>query len=179
MISNLILRLLSHYWIANEPEEVRRAQVDDWIGDLAEFGPDIVNEACARWRISQSRRPVPADVRLIAVQVQREQNERLAPEAPNNQAIRASREAARRHREHAIVETRREGRDIVNKWAQAKGYDDLDAYCTATRQQWQGVYRQIIGEILANSPLQAAVAPLTAAAMGVTTTEACDYSEPG
>ncbi len=68
-ISSLISRLLAHYWAANEPEETRRAQVEDWLDDLAEFGPEVVTEACVRWRRQPGgRRPTPGDIRTFCIE---------------------------------------------------------------------------------------------------------------
>jgi hypothetical protein len=64
--------MLGHYWTANEPEEARRAQIEDWFEDVAEFGPGIVAEACGAWRRSESRRPTPADIRALCIREQTE-----------------------------------------------------------------------------------------------------------
>lgn len=67
-VASLVTRLLNHYWTANEPEEVRRAQVEDWIEDLVQFGPEVVSRACGRWRLTQNRRPTPADIVKLAIE---------------------------------------------------------------------------------------------------------------
>jgi hypothetical protein len=64
----LVARLLTHYWTAAEPIGVRQAQAEDWIEDLCEFLPAQVNEACRRWRRSQSRKPTIADIRALAIE---------------------------------------------------------------------------------------------------------------
>ena len=66
-ISGLIARLLSHYWTADDDPALRRTQAEDWLEDLAEFEVDDVRGACAEWRRSQTRRPVPADIRALAI----------------------------------------------------------------------------------------------------------------
>jgi len=171
-IAAMVSRLLSHYWTAADPVETREAQIEDWIIDLREFGPDIVNEACARWRIANDRRPTPANVRLLAIDIQREENDRLALEGPDTQAIRAAREAVLARREERHSELQREGRDIVNRWAVERGYDDIDDYATAHKMSWAVAYSMVVDDIFAKSRFRAAVTPLTAAAMGVTATEA-------
>jgi hypothetical protein len=68
-MSRLISNLLSHYWMANEPVEVRERQITDWLEDLAEFGPEIVSIACGRWRRQPGgRRPTPGDIHAICVE---------------------------------------------------------------------------------------------------------------
>jgi hypothetical protein len=67
-ISLLVTKLLSHYWTSEEHAAARQAQVEDWIDDLAEFGSGVVQEACAEWRRSETRRPLPADIRRLCVE---------------------------------------------------------------------------------------------------------------
>ena len=50
------------------------------------------------------------------------------------------------------VEEQRKGRDIVNKWAQARGFLDLDDYCERTDIPWVDAYTEIIEEICATTP---------------------------
>lgn len=64
-ISQSISRLLFHYWTANEPAEVRQAQIEDWVTDLAEFSPLAVERACERWRRGEEHRPTIARLRPI------------------------------------------------------------------------------------------------------------------
>jgi hypothetical protein len=72
----LVSRLLSHYWTADDREETREAQVEDWIDDLREFGPAIVSEACAMWRRGNRNRPTPSDIRKLALEEQDLQRDR-------------------------------------------------------------------------------------------------------
>jgi hypothetical protein len=75
----MVSRLLSHYWLATEPEPVRRAQLEDWLEDLAEFGPAAVANACRDWRQQPgARRPLPGDIRKLCIEAQTAQRERLA-----------------------------------------------------------------------------------------------------
>lgn len=67
-IAALVARLLTHYWTAAEPIGMREAQARDWIEDLCEFIPAQVDEACRRWRRSQSRKPTIADIRALAIE---------------------------------------------------------------------------------------------------------------
>jgi hypothetical protein len=64
--------LLSHYWTPDDPPELRRAQAEDWIGDLAEFPIGIIEGACTQWRREKSRRPTPADIRKLATAAREE-----------------------------------------------------------------------------------------------------------
>lgn len=68
-IAAVIARLMSHFWTADDPMEIRRAQAEDWLADLASFDVDVVNEACARWRIKETRRPVIADIFKLCEEV--------------------------------------------------------------------------------------------------------------
>jgi hypothetical protein len=77
-IAALITRLLSHFWTADDPVAIRRAQVVDWLDDLVEFGADAVEKACAEFRREQTRRPYPADIRKLCIAAQTAQRERLA-----------------------------------------------------------------------------------------------------
>jgi hypothetical protein len=75
-IAALVARLLTHYWTAAEPIGMREAQARDWIEDLCEFIPAQVDEACRRWRRSQSRKPTIADIRALAIE---ERDTRMTP----------------------------------------------------------------------------------------------------
>jgi hypothetical protein len=56
---------------------MRKAQAQDWIEDLEEFGPAIVAEACRTWRRRPvNRRPSPGEIRALCLNEQREQRER-------------------------------------------------------------------------------------------------------
>jgi hypothetical protein len=50
------------------------------------------------------------------------------------------------------IEMQREGRDIVNKWAQREGFDDIDAYCDAMHVPWVDAYTEIVQQICASTP---------------------------
>jgi hypothetical protein len=69
-ISETIARLMTHYWTADDHPAVRQAQIEDWLEDMVEFGPEIVRQACAEWRQTQTRRPTPAELRTITAQIQ-------------------------------------------------------------------------------------------------------------
>ncbi len=79
-IAALIARLLGHYWTADDDPASRRAQAEDWIDDLVEFEVGDVQNACREWRQSQTRRPTPADIRLLAIAEHRRRNP--VPEPP-------------------------------------------------------------------------------------------------
>ncbi len=64
----------------------------------------------------------------------------------------SKRERAKREKESARSrELQLEGRDIVNKWAQREGFDDIDAYCDAMRVPWVDVYTEIVQQICATT----------------------------
>lgn len=86
-LSKTILRLMSHYWTADDPPATREAQIEDWIEDLIEFDLDIVREACAEWRRKPvNRRPLPGEIRAICFSEQQDrQEDRLAIESKNRE----------------------------------------------------------------------------------------------
>ena len=75
---------MGHYWLATEPEPVRRAQLEDWLDDLGEFESHVVAEACRQWRRTGSRRPLPSDIRRFCVELQRQDQERAAIAGPSD-----------------------------------------------------------------------------------------------
>ncbi len=88
-ISGLIARLLNHYWTADDDPAMRRVQAEDWINDLVEFEAEDVQNACREWRQNQTRRPTPADIRLLAIAEHRRRNPvpdppYIPPPAPRN-----------------------------------------------------------------------------------------------
>jgi hypothetical protein len=91
LVAEQIWRLMTHYWTADDHPAVRQAQIDDWLDDMTEFGPEIVRQACAEWRQTQTRRPTPAELRAIAAQIQ--QRNRLEIRAlevlPTDEEVRA------------------------------------------------------------------------------------------
>lgn len=70
LIAEQIATLLSHYWTTAEDQALRRAQASDWLADLEEFAPHIVTSSCAMWRRTESRRPTPADIRKLCLELQ-------------------------------------------------------------------------------------------------------------
>lgn len=60
--------LLSHYWLANEDEKYRAAQLNDWLDDLEIFPASIVEKCCAEWRRMNVKRPMIANIRRLCVE---------------------------------------------------------------------------------------------------------------
>ena len=83
-IASLISRLMNHYWTTNDPPEIRRVQAEDWIADLIEFGPALVESACTEWRRTQARRPTIAEIRRLCVGIWREQQQHLLLAGPGD-----------------------------------------------------------------------------------------------
>lgn len=164
-IAATISRLLGHYWTAADPPETRQAQIEDWLADLREFGPEIVSEACGRWRRAESRRPTPADVRRLAIEAQREMREAAEPlylPSPEARAARAEHVAARDQ------EMQLGGREIVTKWARERGFETIDDYAAHHCMHWSDAYREVISGILAGSPIARSLGSADiAAALGV------------
>lgn len=77
-IAGHLSRLMSHFWVANEDPRLRGAQAEDWLDDLSEFHEAVVGEACRDWRQVQTRRPTPAEIRLICM-------EKTVPYAPERE----------------------------------------------------------------------------------------------
>lgn len=67
-VAALVTKLLGHYWTGQEHAAARQAQIEDWIDDLAEFGPAVVETACTEWRRGEHRRPLPSDIRALCVE---------------------------------------------------------------------------------------------------------------
>ncbi len=68
-IAGLIARLLLHFWTPQElGDDARAAMAEDWVTDLAEFGPDILARGCGEWRKTHSRRPTIADIRKLCME---------------------------------------------------------------------------------------------------------------
>lgn len=65
----LVTRLLSHYWTADDHEAIRKAQVIDWLHDMMAFDVEVFAEACSRWRIKETHRPVIADIFKLCEEV--------------------------------------------------------------------------------------------------------------
>jgi hypothetical protein len=160
---------LSHYWTADDPAEVRQAQLKDWVDDLLEFGPEIVEEACTRWRRQPGgRRPTPGDIRAYCVEEQQDR-------ARVGDALEAAREHKARH---AAAESARgramqhEGRSILNAYAQRNGYPDIDAYALAMGIDHSEACCRVIAEgaAAASGPL-ARAANSIAMELGVTVKE--------
>lgn len=126
-VAGLIARLLLHFWTPQDLSDgARKAMAEDWLTDLREFGPDLVAEACSRWRRSETKRPAIADIRRLCIDEQRERApSRLA--LPNPARLAKQNEARDdRYRRLAL-----EGREITDRWARAKGYRDFDDYLNA------------------------------------------------
>jgi hypothetical protein len=66
-MAELVARLLSHYWTADDHPAMRQAQAEDWLDDLVEFDLDHVAAACREWRRGNNRRPTPSDIRALAI----------------------------------------------------------------------------------------------------------------
>jgi hypothetical protein len=76
LVSELVRRLLNHYWTADDHPAMRREQGADWIEDLVEFPVECIDEACREWRRTQNKRPTPADIRALAAADQQRRAER-------------------------------------------------------------------------------------------------------
>lgn len=48
----------------------------DWIDDLVEFGAAAAAQACGEWRRTQTRKPLPADIRKLCIEAEAVEQER-------------------------------------------------------------------------------------------------------
>ena len=132
---------MSHYWTADDPIESRREQLRDWVEDLIEFGSATTAEACREWRRTETRRPLPADLRRWCIELNRQDRERIALTAANrdmdayaqsvgwkDNAERIEAMAKPQKKSLRKEDLRREALDITDKWAQNRGYRDFDEY---------------------------------------------------
>lgn len=87
--ASLISRLMNHYWTMDDPPAIRRAQAEDWIADLVEFAPAMIEAACVEWRRTETRRPTIADIRqrcIAAAFAEQERRLLRSPEARHTYA---------------------------------------------------------------------------------------------
>jgi hypothetical protein len=66
-VSALVAKLMSHYWTADDPEPIRRAQAEDWIADLVEFDLADIVAAITVWRRDSTHRPTIAHIRQLCI----------------------------------------------------------------------------------------------------------------
>ena len=73
-------------------------------------------------------------------------------------------EAMRDRRAAKDIEFQREGRDIVSKWAQARGFTDIDEYCERNKIPWVDAYTNwrsfadaLTGPTQSDNPQEAAI----------------------
>jgi len=143
-IGALVSRLMSHYWTADDSEDSRRMQLEDWVGDLREFGSAIVGDACDRWRrLPGGKRPTPGDIRAFAIE-ERGSGRLSIVETQDVVEARRRRDAERARRDQEMAE---KGRAISDGWARDRGYSDFDAYLAAG-----GSYAKAVASIIANAP---------------------------
>lgn len=128
-ILSLVARLLSHYFTGDMSAEARRLQALDWLEDMREFGPEIVSEACGRYRKTvEDKKPTPAAIRRFCIEAETERKEANQPRMlPSPQQL-AERDERRRLRD---MQLQIEGRAASTEWAQKRGYQDIDAYAEA------------------------------------------------
>jgi hypothetical protein len=89
---------------------------------------------------------LPSDIRRLCI----EDISLTRTPAAVQDTQRAERQEAR-HR--ADEDMRREGCDLINRWARARGFADVDAMAEARGVHWSASYREHIGEELAAAPI--------------------------
>src|SRR4051812_15521255 len=125
-----VTRLLAHYPTGELDPTARQLQIEDWLGDLREFGAELVEDGCGAYRRGPDyrRRPLPGDIRKLCIELQAEHEEPQRLDAGDRQRLREERADRRRRRDENMA---REGREIGTRWAQERGYPTLEAYATA------------------------------------------------
>lgn len=67
-ISGRAATLLSHYFVASQPQALGAAAFGDWIDILGDLPAAAVQQACLKWlRTEPRRRPGPGDIRELAL----------------------------------------------------------------------------------------------------------------
>lgn len=61
-LSARVAALMAHYWIADAPESLHAALVDDWLDVLGGFPRWAIGEAVSGWLATERRKPLPADI---------------------------------------------------------------------------------------------------------------------
>lgn len=59
--------MLGQYFVPDMPFELQALLLADWVDSLNEFPSWAVKAACDRWRDTERRKPTPADIRAICV----------------------------------------------------------------------------------------------------------------
>jgi len=119
----MLTTLMSLYWTADETIELREAQMQMWLTDLAEFDLECITYAVTEWRQEETRRPVPAELRRLAIQAQRKRDEALRLPPPPQPRFVNQPDSEERRVEKA--ELAAEGRAILDEWARLHGYPDF------------------------------------------------------
>jgi hypothetical protein len=117
----------------------------DWVRDLGEFDPAIVEEACTRWRRTEARRPTPADIRRLCLDEAADcapvhaapldrpgwdayaRSVGFESAAERSLALDAERQR-QRARDREMAAAARERADV---WARSRDFADFDAYLAA------------------------------------------------
>lgn len=143
-ISETVSRLLGHFWTANDTTAARQAQIEDWLEDLREFRSAIVAEACTEIRHRPgTKRPMPGDVRILCLDIQRRNREQqLAIEAKNAAQHGGTWESwlfdiwgpasTGRIARKAAIQARHEAYRLADEWRAKQLGKPLPAPCYAT-----------------------------------------------
>lgn len=68
-LTGRITVLLSHFFVAKMPAQVWAKLIEDWVRALSEFPMWAIEAACDSWMASEERKPTPAAIRRLAVEV--------------------------------------------------------------------------------------------------------------
>lgn len=145
-----VTRLLAHYPTGELDPTARQLQIEDWLGDLREFGAELVEDACGAYRRGPDyrRRPLPGDIRKLCIELQTEHEEPQRLDAGDRQRERAERAERRRRRDEDMA---REGREIGTRWAQERGHPTLEAYATAKGINYATASLEVVRTIMAQA----------------------------
>ena len=61
-----IATLLSHYYVVSSSQALNTAIASDWLDALQGIPQGFIERAIKQWRNEQTRKPTPADIRILA-----------------------------------------------------------------------------------------------------------------
>jgi hypothetical protein len=125
LIAERIATLLAHYWTPETSVEVRSHLASDWLADLREFPAPIVAEAVQRYRQSADfrKRPMPGDIRMHCIAIQRESAPPSPLALPDQRELREIGERRTRFE--------REAAEIRESYAKGEGFPSFKAMLEA------------------------------------------------
>ena len=120
-IAGIVARLLLHYYAPRDlSDAARKAMAEDWVEDLREYGPAIVADACQEWRRSQTRRPVPSEIRKLCSEMRSVNQDRRALAGPGGSGDEYARSIGWASEAERVAAIRRDERDREARYERAR-----------------------------------------------------------